>query len=464
MLFCIKKYTKIFFSFAFYHFYLFFARFIFKKKYAIFPVFSTLLFANFKKNIEFTGVFYYYVYITNTLKKGKFMEYITTKEASEKWGISTIRITVLANEGRIPGAQRLGRSWIIPATATKPKELKPNHYSSAEKETEDDFSFPLFHFRPDWTYLNKNNLTEQEQQLLSAETAVFECRFSEAYPILEKIMHAPENVATETGCLWNAGICCIALNKPDVFSKIVFRLQMIMADEFPHRNDLKIIFDSLKTYTESLSVAANEYKYDADIHNQCLPTASLLEGYSQLTEEAINPKSTDVNLLELNLRFIENTGAVIATEFLHLFMLGIYYLRDDKSNAEKHAEIAVKLAFENKYYFPLATYYRYFVPILAPIIEKYPKDFQNHCSKLFSKYDENFNAFLSSMGQYSPMEKLKDTDFPYIYAIMMNLSNAEIAKRMNVSVTTINRRLDAICLKLNVSGKKELKYLLKNSL
>lgn len=62
------------------------------------------------------------------------------------------------------------------------------------------------------------------------------------------------------------------------------------------------------------------------------------------------------------------------------------------------------------------------------------------------------------------MEELKDTDFPYIYAIMMNLSNAEIAKRMNVSVTTINRRLDAICIKLNVSGKKELKYLLKNSL
>ena len=48
------------------------------------------------------------------------MEYITTKEASEKWGISTTRITILANQGRIPGAQRLGKSWLIPASATKP--------------------------------------------------------------------------------------------------------------------------------------------------------------------------------------------------------------------------------------------------------------------------------------------------------------------------------------------------------
>ena len=30
------------------------------------------------------------------------MEYISTKEASAKWGISTTRITILANEGRIP--------------------------------------------------------------------------------------------------------------------------------------------------------------------------------------------------------------------------------------------------------------------------------------------------------------------------------------------------------------------------
>lgn len=392
------------------------------------------------------------------------MEYITTKEASAKWGISTIRITVLANEGRIPGAQRLGRSWLIPATATKPQELKPNHYHSAKKEAKDDFSFPLFHFRPDWSYINKNNLTEQEQQLLSAETAVLECRFNDAVPILEKILQSPDNIVTEIGCLWNTGICCIALNKPEAFSKIFFRIQMLMADEFPHRDDLMIIFDSLKTYTENLSTTADEYKYNTDIHAQCLPLACLLAGYSQMTKETINPRSTEVSLMELNLRFVENTGAVIVAEFLHLYMLGIYYLRNEISKSEKHAEKAVKIAYENKYYFPLATYYRYLVPILAPVIEKYPKDFQKHCSEIVAKYDENFTAFLSYTGEYSSMSKLTDTDFPYIYAVLMNLSNAEIAKRMNVSQTTIRRRMDALFSKLNISSKKELKEFLKNNM
>lgn len=392
------------------------------------------------------------------------MEYITTKEASAKWGISAIRITVLANEGRIPGAQRLGRSWLIPASATKPQELKPNHYHSAEREKKDDFSFPIYHFRPDWSYINKDKLTEQERQLLSAETAVFECRFNDAYPLLEDIMKDPDNNTVEIGCLWSAGICCIALNKPEIFSKILIRFQIIMANDFPHRDDLMVVFDSLKTYMESLTTAANEYECNTETHIQCLPTASLMAGYSQLIKEVTEPHSTDVNFLELNLRFIENTGAVVVAEFLHLYLVGIYYLRSDISKAEKHAKTAVKIAYENKYYFPLATYYRYLIPILTPAIREYSEDFQSHCEQFISKYDENFAAFLSASGEFNAMSNLKSTDFPYIYAVLMDLSNKEIAKMMNVSPTTIKRRIDRISKMLNINGKKELKEFLKNNM
>lgn len=391
------------------------------------------------------------------------MEYITTKEASQRWGISTIRITVLANEGRIPGAQRLGKRWLIPATATKPQELKPNHYHSAPKEETDNFSFPLYHFRPDWSYISKDKLTEQEGQLLEAESAMLECRFNDAYTMLENIMQAPENIAIEIGCLFNIGMCCITLNKPKDFDKIFFRLRAIMSEDFPHRDDLMLVFDFLKTYTDTVATVANEYKYRTDIHDQCLPTACLLTMFSLLTKEMMELNSIDVNLFELNLRLIKSTSAVIVAEFMHIYLLGIYYMRNEISKAEKHAKIAVQLAYENKYYFPLATYYRYYVPVLAPAVENYPEEFQNHIVKLASKYDENFTAFFSSMGEYSLMSNLKDTDFPYIYAVLMNLSNAEIAKRTNVSQTTIKRRYEAIFKKLNVGSKKELKeFLIKN--
>jgi hypothetical protein len=48
------------------------------------------------------------------------MEYITAKQAADKWGISQRRVQVLCEQGRIEGATRLGWTWAIPRNAEKP--------------------------------------------------------------------------------------------------------------------------------------------------------------------------------------------------------------------------------------------------------------------------------------------------------------------------------------------------------
>jgi excisionase family DNA binding protein len=48
------------------------------------------------------------------------MQYITVKQASERWGVSDRRIRVLCAQGRIEGVVREGRSYLIPADALKP--------------------------------------------------------------------------------------------------------------------------------------------------------------------------------------------------------------------------------------------------------------------------------------------------------------------------------------------------------
>ncbi|MCX7904234.1 MAG: helix-turn-helix domain-containing protein [Caloramator sp.] len=57
------------------------------------------------------------------------MDYITVKEASEKWGISKRRVQVLCVQNRIDGAEKLGTVWIIPKYAKKPddKRKKSEH-------------------------------------------------------------------------------------------------------------------------------------------------------------------------------------------------------------------------------------------------------------------------------------------------------------------------------------------------
>lgn len=47
---------------------------------------------------------------------------MTTKEAAEKWCITTRQVQLLCAKGRISGAARFGNAWVIPVDAQKPKD------------------------------------------------------------------------------------------------------------------------------------------------------------------------------------------------------------------------------------------------------------------------------------------------------------------------------------------------------
>ncbi len=52
------------------------------------------------------------------------MEYYTTAEMTKYWNISARRIGVLCAEGRIDGAIKKGKTWLIPSEATKPLDAR----------------------------------------------------------------------------------------------------------------------------------------------------------------------------------------------------------------------------------------------------------------------------------------------------------------------------------------------------
>ena len=55
------------------------------------------------------------------------MEYLTTKELSEKWKISQRRIQIYCKENRIHGAILKGSIWLIPENAQKPQDPRKKH-------------------------------------------------------------------------------------------------------------------------------------------------------------------------------------------------------------------------------------------------------------------------------------------------------------------------------------------------
>lgn len=64
------------------------------------------------------------------------MEYLSIKQTSERWGLSTRRILTLCTQERIPGAVKIGYSWAIPADAQKPLDarIKTGKYIKTNQE------------------------------------------------------------------------------------------------------------------------------------------------------------------------------------------------------------------------------------------------------------------------------------------------------------------------------------------
>ena len=73
------------------------------------------------------------------------MDYITLKEASKKWGVSSRQINYYCTDGRIPGAVKMAGVWLIPKEAEKPKDRRYNESLLIKSQVffEENFKNPI---------------------------------------------------------------------------------------------------------------------------------------------------------------------------------------------------------------------------------------------------------------------------------------------------------------------------------
>ncbi len=63
------------------------------------------------------------------------MEFMSAREAADKWGISQRRVAVLCSENRIAEATMVGNMWIIPTNAKKPLDARSIRYTKDDDRT-----------------------------------------------------------------------------------------------------------------------------------------------------------------------------------------------------------------------------------------------------------------------------------------------------------------------------------------
>ena len=66
------------------------------------------------------------------------MDYITTQQAADKWGVSLRWVQTYLKDGRIEGAAQFGRAWMIPKDTPKPEDGRTKPQRKIKNEQEAD--------------------------------------------------------------------------------------------------------------------------------------------------------------------------------------------------------------------------------------------------------------------------------------------------------------------------------------
>ena len=62
------------------------------------------------------------------------LQYMSCRDAAERWNISQRRVSALCAENRIPNVAMLGNMWIIPITAEKPTDARKSNGATATQK------------------------------------------------------------------------------------------------------------------------------------------------------------------------------------------------------------------------------------------------------------------------------------------------------------------------------------------
>jgi len=391
------------------------------------------------------------------------MEYISTSQAAKLWQISTQRITILAKDGRIPGAVQVGKRWLIPQNANKPADGRTKS-AKEDSALDDSFRFPLLINKEENDFIPK--LSKEEQQLRFGQKQFYACDFIDSEKEMESLLASSVNPCIRITALYY--LCCISAYKLDLpaFEKYFELFSKLLSTDFPHKNDMqawrfqlcldsgynyKYILDNFKiSSTENIHPSAYSLMFIYSIISQADGDFSM---YSRLRFENY----------EIACMRMEEHGFFFEAQELHYFLLEFYQMKSNEEMMLYHLRCGLKIAYDHKLYYWAAAHVYYYPEITKKVLKEFPNDFADTMNELGQTLHEKYVAFTARKNTTPYLGILSDKEIKLATFAVQNISNQEVAKHLNISEKTVSKRYTVIYEKLGVKNKKELADLIIRS-
>ena len=403
------------------------------------------------------------------------MEYMSIDDAAKKWGLSVRSVQILCSNGRVPGAVRLSRVWMIPRDAKKPADGR-----TREGKKQVDGNMPLPRKTP-LLYMSDLYRTpgtadavaeslayhHEARILFEAEVAYSRGQIDEVYDWANYLLtkHSGFYAVLSAGML----LALCAIWKGDL---AMWRKAKVHISEAKTTTDYgydsialaicavdSMLYD-VKNFPEWFKIGCFE-----PIPKDALPAAKVYYakylyaiGSSLASGEIEMEDVSGLGLMKLIPATLEPMisqakadETIIAEAYLRLTCAVIYHYGNNDKQAIRHIDRALEITLPDKLYGLLAEYCRTIGNLIEMRLRAVDEAAWHEVNRLFKIYVAGWAQLNSQITGRQIISKLSEQNRVVARLAAFKLSDAEIARRTNMSISGVKQAIKIIKEKSGLS-------------
>ena len=401
-------------------------------------------------------------------------DYLSLREAAQKWGVSERRINQYCTEGRIAGAQRIGKAWAIPSNAQKPGDPRrmrqqgkiPPLQTSAGGRLNHANLMPLMNtaFVPGNCQAAALAMTPGPRR----DIALAEYHYFSGQP---------EAAAKEAE---------VYLTSPDIGAKLsaclIYAYANLSLGRIPRA---RFALDELNAALASAGKESPEFRAAAAfvasagavlLHLPMPDKLPEIESFLPLLPPGLRAFALYVqaHYLYLKKEYSKSAGTVEATLamgasaypipaiYLHLVAVMDYMSLKQSEHAQGHLLTAWEMARPDDLIEGFGEHHGLLGAMLEAVIKpKWPEDFKRIIDITY-RFSSGWRRVHNPITGHDVADDLTTTEFAIAMLAARNWTTQEIAEHLNISVNTVKSHISEAMRKLNVRNRKSLKqYMLE---
>ncbi|MBR2721596.1 MAG: hypothetical protein IKB75_02335 [Clostridia bacterium] len=391
------------------------------------------------------------------------MDYIGIDEVAKKWGLSKRFVQVLCANGRIEGAARLGRAWMIPRNAKKPidgrtKAARSGHDADMPLPRKTPFLYmtDLYHTPGTADAVGESLAYNHEAQVLfEAEVAYSRGEIDKVYDIANYLLHKHSGFYA----IQSAGMLLAqcAIWKGDIH---MWRKAKVHIAEAPAKNDndrdaiqLAISAVDIMVYNvESFPEWFKKGRFEP-IHKDAYPAAKVYYakylyalGYAVAMglvkvdgTQGLYIMSVISFSIEPMISWARANNTIMAEIYLRLTCAAIYHNCGKDEDAIYHIDKAIELALPDRFYGVLAEYCRALDTLMEKRLTRIDENAWKEVKKLYKIYNEGWSKLSGAVRGKTILTTLSDKEREVAKLAAFGMGNKEIADHLHLSLSVVKQ-------------------------